>query len=323
MKLSNMATVLRRYGLTVVEHPGWSTRGYAGQDLTEVRGVLWHHTATNRAAFANHTHPTAALCINGRSDLPGPLCQILFARDGAVHLLAAGVCNHAGYGLAAGIPQDMGNHYMIGIEMESSGVAPWDWTADQLRVAPYLGAALELGYLGHLPAASRIQIGHMEYSSARVPDLQGKIDPAGWPGGMAGLRATINAKITELSKGTKAPPVTAPAKVPAAATPATNAKPNPNGPHWVVSPGDTLAEISRYYGGPSVAQIKAYNGLRSDAIRPGQKIYIPGPLVWHVEAGDTLGEIGAYYGIPWQTIAANNGIKGTTIHVGQTIKIWS
>jgi hypothetical protein len=32
----------------------------------------------------------------------------------------------------------------------------------------------------------RLQLGHMEYSS------QGKIDPAGWPGGMDGLRMAIN-----------------------------------------------------------------------------------------------------------------------------------
>ena len=135
MKLSNLANVLRDAGLTVVETPGWKTRGYAGQDLKEIRGVLHHHTATNRSRF-NEDAPTLNMCINGRSDLAGPLCNIVFGRTGTVYLVAAGVANHAGAGSAHGIPENMGNHYLIGIEMESSGIAPWDWTADQLRVAP-------------------------------------------------------------------------------------------------------------------------------------------------------------------------------------------
>jgi len=187
MKLSNLANVLRAAGLTVVETPGWATRGYANQDLTEVRGILWHHTATASARSMSAGAPTLQMTINGRSDLAGPLCNITFGRDGTVYLVAAGVANHAGAGSAPGIPTDMGNHYLIGIEMESSGVAPWDWTADQIRVAPHLGAALERAYLSSLPEAQRLQLGHKEYSS------QGKIDPAGWPGDMDGLRASINA----------------------------------------------------------------------------------------------------------------------------------
>jgi hypothetical protein len=185
MKLSNMGSVLRAAGLTVVETAGWANRGYAGQDLVEVRGVLWHHTATHRSRF-NEDAPTLSMCVNGRSDLPGPLCQIVLGRNGTVYLTAAGLANHAGQGNAAGIPTDAGNYYLIGIEMESSGIAPWDWTADQLRVAPYLGAALEKGYLSGLPADQRLQLGHKEYSSG------GKIDPAGWPGDMDGLRTSIN-----------------------------------------------------------------------------------------------------------------------------------
>lgn len=190
MKLSNLANVLRAAGLTVVESAGWANRGYAGQDLRQVRGVLWHHTATNRTRYAAQDAPTLSMCLNGRPDLPGPLCNIVFGRSGTVYLLAAGVANHAGAGSAPGVPANMGNHYLIGIEMESSGIAPWDWTDDQVRVAPHLGAALERAYLGWLDESERLQLGHLEYSS------QGKIDPAGWPGGMDGLRASINAVLT-------------------------------------------------------------------------------------------------------------------------------
>lgn len=185
MKLSNLALVLRGAGLTVVETAGWATRGYDRQDLADIRGVLWHHTATNRNAYTYSDAPTLGMCMYGRSDLAGPLCNIVFGRDGTVYLVAAGVANHAGYGSAPNIPTDMGNHYLIGIEMESSGIAPWDWTEAQLRIAPILGATLERAYLLGLPEELRLQIAHYEYSS------QGKIDPAGWPGNMDGLRASI------------------------------------------------------------------------------------------------------------------------------------
>jgi len=191
VQLSNIAAALRKYGLTVVETPGCRSRGYAGQDMQRPRGQLWHHTATNRARFASADAPTLDMCINGRPDLPGPLCNLVLGRNGTVYVVAAGVANHAGRGSAPGIPKDAGNHYLIGIEAESSGIAPWDWTADQLRVAPILGAALELEFLAWLPAEERLALGHLEYSS------EGKIDPAGWPGGMDGLRASINKKLAE------------------------------------------------------------------------------------------------------------------------------
>ncbi|ALY08870.1 endolysin [Arthrobacter phage Galaxy] len=310
MLLSNLATVLRAAGLTVVETPGWNGRGYKGRDLIEIRGVLWHHTATNRARFNGADAPTLQMCIDGRTDVAGPLCNIVFGRNGTVYLVASGLANHAGAGEAANIPRDLGNYYLIGIEMESSGVAPFDWTPDQLRVAPHLGAALERAYLGHLPAELRLQIGHLEYSS------QGKIDPAGWPGGMDGLRASINEL---LAGGAPAPaPSPAPAPAPAPAAPAGD-----NRIHWVVERGDTLGGIAAHYGGPSAAQIAAYNGIPdANRIEVGQRIYIPGPLVWIVDPGDTLGAIGAHYGISAETVAANNGLNvNAPIFPGQRLRI--
>jgi hypothetical protein len=191
--LTDLADVCRRSGLKVVEIDGWASRGYAGQSLVDVAGVLWHHTATGRAAFASSDAPTLGMCVNGRSDLPGPLCNLVLGRSGTVYVVAAGVANHAGVGSAPGIPTDAGNHYLIGIEMESSGVTPWDWTPEQIDAAPRLGAALESGYLQGRPEDLRLQLAHFEYSSA------GKIDPAGWPGGMDGLRASINACLAGLA----------------------------------------------------------------------------------------------------------------------------
>jgi hypothetical protein len=189
MWLTDLADGLRARGLTVVEVDGWKTRGVVNQNpphqrlaLEAVAGVLRHHTATNRNAFTNSDAPTLGLLTNGRSDLPGPLCQLGLGRNGTVYVVAAGLGNHAGRGWAfPGVPEDSGNWYLLGIEMESSGIAPWDWTPDQLRVAPYVGAALMDMY------DFTLNLGHMEYSK------EGKIDPAGWPGGMDGLRAQIGA----------------------------------------------------------------------------------------------------------------------------------
>lgn len=190
--LTNLADVLRRAGLTVIETPGWKSRGWAGRQFAgSPKGVLWHHTATTSARAYKTGAPTLNMCINGRSDLPGPLCNIVFGRAGEVYITAAGWANHAGRGGPVGsVPRDQGNTWLIGIEMESSGVAPWDWTEDQIRVMPYLGAALEKAYLMDQPAADRLQIAHYEWSS------MGKIDPAGLPGKIDGLRSAINHVLT-------------------------------------------------------------------------------------------------------------------------------
>lgn len=190
--LTDLDVVLRERGVKVKTHAGWKTRGYAGLSFAAVRGVLWHHTATHRSRFANDDAPTLNLCMYGRSDLPGPLCQIVLGRDGTAHVIAAGWGNHAGYGSYPGIPTDQGNAYLIGVEMESSGIPPYDWTPAQLQAIPILRDALRDGY-GH-----NLDIGHMEWSSG------GKIDPAGLPGGMNWLRtAKADSKITAAAAASK------------------------------------------------------------------------------------------------------------------------
>ena len=172
-----------KYGLTVRFVDGWRTRGASGgAQMKEAAGGLWHHTAGSRKG----NNPSRNVLINGRKGLSGPLCHINFARDGVVEVVAAGKANHAGKGDVDGIPENTGNTRLVGVEMESSGVkhdGEWDWTEAQLREMPKLGAALNdiFGW------SSSQHWGHLEYSST------GKIDPAGLPGGMSGLRARIAA----------------------------------------------------------------------------------------------------------------------------------
>ncbi|MGY4543249.1 LysM repeat protein [Arthrobacter sp. UYNi723] len=319
MILSNLANVLRDAGLTVVEVDGWQNRGYLGRDLAEIRGIVWHHTVASRNSLATMDAPSLNICTYGRADVAGPLCQIVFGRSGTVYLTAAGLSNHAGAGSAAGVPVDMGNYYLIGIEMESSGVAPWDWTEDQIRIAPHLGAALERAYLSHLPEGARLQISHKEYSS------EGKIDPAGWPGDMDGLRASINAVLT----GGEAPaetvtPQSAPASAPAAVE-------RPSGyAECIVDPGDTLSGIAAQFGVDLGALIAVNPQLANpDAIEVGQVLNLPSapdvaPPVTQciVDPGDTLSGIAAQFGVPLvQIIRANPGIDPDLIHPGQVLNL--
>ncbi len=57
---------------------------------------------------------------------------------------------------------------------------------------------------------------------------------------------------------------------------AQSAPPQPVGPHreYVVKSGDTLSLISTVFKTP-ISRIKEMNGLKSDMIRPGQKLILP------------------------------------------------
>lgn len=304
--LDNLADVLRSRGLKVVEVDGWKTRGYAQQDLKAARGVLWHHTATASARNpAAGNMPTLNVLINGHSTLIGPLCNIGLGRDGTCYIVATGVANHAGSGSAAGFPINEGNHYLIGIEAESSGTFPWDWTPEMLDAMPKVGAALELAYLQGQPPEMRLQLGHNEYSDA------GKTDPAGLPGGMSWLRSAIN---TQIASWTSAPTPPAPAPTPGRKTyPLTE-------PHWTVKEGDTLSSISRFYYGDADAdnltKLAIHNGIAvNGVIKPGDKIWAPGPFGWIIEAPDTIRSIAAKYGYDPDYLADINGLPSADAEI--------
>lgn len=310
MLLSQLANVCRNAGLNVVEVEGWATRGYQGRDLADVLAVFWHHTA---AGSFSQDAPSLNICTYGRSDLAGPLSHIVLGRSGTVYITAAGLANHAGAGSAPGIPTDLANYYAIGIEMESSGVAPFDWTPEQLAVVPVLGAALERAYLYDQPEDFRPQLGHKEYSS------QGKIDPAGWPGDCDGLRASINAVLA--TGGTvNLPPAVQPVQYES-----TLDTSRPGGyEECEVSPGDSMSKIAAQYH-VGLAELLGVNPQVTDAnvIGIGDVLNLPAgayedapaapaaPAIGGqctVSPGDSLSSIGAQVKVAWQDIAALNGI---------------
>lgn len=150
MYLTNLATIARRAGLTVVEQGGWQSRGHGG--MIDVRAVICHHTGGLNAL---------GTVQNGRPDLPGPLSHFYLGQDGTVYVVAAGLCYHAGATLAAW----QSNAHTIGIEAEATGTS--SWPERQLAAYAKLCRALQDAF-GGVPV-----LGHKEicYPVGR------KIDP--------------------------------------------------------------------------------------------------------------------------------------------------
>ncbi|WP_320067434.1 N-acetylmuramoyl-L-alanine amidase [Micromonospora sp. RTGN7] len=159
-----LADVLRGAGVAVVEHGNWLGR-VAGSSFNPI-GVLWHHTASTSSAA--NPHPALNICINGRSDLPGPLCQALVDYNGVFHVISGGRANHAGASRGSGpIPAGDGNTLMVGWEIDYNGVNQAMTNAQYS--ASVLATAAVLRQLGRDASHAR---GHRETSTS------GKIDPS-------------------------------------------------------------------------------------------------------------------------------------------------
>lgn len=159
-RLTWLADVLRKAGLTVVEQSGWQNRGHG--DVGATRGIICHHTAGNKTS----DHGSLNIVQNGRSDLAGPLSQLFLARSGTFYVVAAGECYHAGNGNWQGVTY--GNEYFIGIEAENSGQPDDPWNEVQMDAYRRGCAAI----LNHIGAKAIMCCGHREYAlpKGRKPD---------------------------------------------------------------------------------------------------------------------------------------------------------
>ncbi|MET8310127.1 N-acetylmuramoyl-L-alanine amidase [Micromonospora sp. NPDC005173] len=159
-----LVDVLRAAGVQVVVEGDWLNRMRPGS--FDPIGVLWHHTAATSSA--SNPHPALNICINGRSDLAGPLCQALVDYNGVFHVISAGRCNHAGASGGSGpIPAGDGNTLMIGWEIDYNGVN------QQMTSAQYNASiAATAAVLTRLGRDSSYARGHRETSTS------GKIDPS-------------------------------------------------------------------------------------------------------------------------------------------------
>ncbi len=161
MMLTDLADVLRRVGLKVVEVPGWKTRGRAWGSKPD--GLIAHHTGggDNVAAAVN-------LVAHGRTGplpLSGPLSQFVLDPAGTWHLIAAGRSNHAGPGRWQGITS--GNTEFLGVEAMNRGDGKDVWEQEQIQSYARGAAALA----EHFGFPALMVIGHKEWAPSR------KIDP--------------------------------------------------------------------------------------------------------------------------------------------------
>lgn len=175
---TGLARLARDAGLVVREVNGWKTRtlGTRPKGMAGARGCLWHHTATSASAVKARNNPTLNYMVNG---LGYPLANFGLAWDGSIDVIAAGAAAHAGKGrYGSRIPQNQGNDYLLGVEVE--GTVGLTWSDAQLESAARLGHAMNKEW-----GSSFLQIGHLEYAPTR------KVDPSGIPGGMPALRKAI------------------------------------------------------------------------------------------------------------------------------------
>jgi hypothetical protein len=183
--LTDIETLLRPFigrGITGVRTiAGWETRARSSGGLIEVRGAIWHHTASGpRSDGANDAN---FIATGGGTP---PISQLYLDRTGTVWIIAAGAANHAGRGgplaprsPAPWLPQNDANRYTIGIEMANAGTGE-QWPRVQLEAAITLGAILTRRFRYSLDR----NIGHRDWCGPDTSTPGRKIDPSGpWQNG--------------------------------------------------------------------------------------------------------------------------------------------
>lgn len=177
-----IATRLRRDGLKVREVAGWETRGrdFAGTSPTfNPSGGVNHHTAV--AGTKDNPAPSLRIVRDGRSDLIGPLANVMFAPlNQTFYVVAAGTCNHAGLpdgGVCRGMH---GNSDAYGLEVEWAGTSPLPAASVALLARAW--AAILRGR--DIPASQLVQ--HWEWAPSRKIDLATNMHGADAPAPSAG-----------------------------------------------------------------------------------------------------------------------------------------
>jgi hypothetical protein len=186
-----LVSILRAEGVKVVEYGSWRThnRDHKGS-FGPINGVIIHHTVSSG------TDASVRLCYDGYTELPGPLCHGVIAKDGTVYLISSGRANHAGAGdadvLAAVVderalpaPTDRnadGNTHFYGFECVNLGNGADPWPEAQLDAIERASAAICRAY--GWSAAS--VIGHKEWTNQ-------KQDPRGFS--MTTMRERISRRL--------------------------------------------------------------------------------------------------------------------------------
>jgi hypothetical protein len=217
LSASVFLAALKAEGVRVVEVGDWRTHNRNAKGAWgPVHGVMVHHTVTTGTA------KTVAICRDGYTSLPGPLCHGVVAKDGAVHLVGYGRTNHAGAGdddvLRAVISEATlpapneantdGNARFYGWEAENLGDGRDPWPAVQVEAIVRASAAICRAH-GWGRDGDTSVIGHREWQP-------GKIDPRGPGVSMPDIRKRVAERLkhpASWSPDTPPPPAPKPPTV--------------------------------------------------------------------------------------------------------------
>lgn len=162
------------------EYHGWQTRGRDPEHGAwgPVNGIVIHHTGSDSQSDGY----LQFLAVDGRGDLPAPLCNVSTDMDGDLWLIAQGRANHAGKGsgtilsevigedypgytteLHAGPDNTDGNAHFYGNEVRYDGGQPM--TSQQWATATRWAAAV----CHHHGWSALSIVGHREWTR-RKPD---------------------------------------------------------------------------------------------------------------------------------------------------------
>jgi len=209
MTAAETLAAMKLWGVPYREYSGWKTRGRDPEHGAwgPVNGIVIHHTGSD----VQSDNYLDFLAVNGRGDLPAPLCNVSTDMDGDLWLIAQGRANHAGEGssgvlghvinedyagfvheLKAGPDDTDGNAHFYGNEVRYDGGQPM--TAKQYAAATRWAAAV----CHHHGWSALSVIGHREWTTR-------KPDPGNCP--MNKFRSDVAAL---LKAGPTKPPVTPP-----------------------------------------------------------------------------------------------------------------
>nr|MDT0658019.1 N-acetylmuramoyl-L-alanine amidase [Micromonospora sp. DSM 115978] len=178
MRLLWLPEVLRAAGLTVVEIPGWRTRG--SESWGPIKGLIYHATADKaRTGQGDLDDDAGAIAVirDGRPGLPGPIASAYIDRQGGWHIIASGRCNTVKTGWGGEL-SGLGNSSIAGFEAENDNKGE-PWPAAQLDSLRRGFAAI----LRRLDLPVRMLVGHKEHQPGD------KSDPFGI--NMADFRASV------------------------------------------------------------------------------------------------------------------------------------
>jgi hypothetical protein len=213
MTADQTLAAMRKWKVPYKEYSGWRTRGRPASTgpFSDVRGIMIHHTGSDAGQSDAYLQ---FLFVDGRSDLPAPLCHVATDMDGDLWLGATGRANHAGSGsstvlekvtaeshpgytseLRPGADAVDGNARFYGNEVRYDGGQPM--TALQYAAATRWAAAV----CDHHGWSALSIIGHREWTTR-------KPDPGNCP--MNKFRSDVAALLKAGPPGTVKPPAAKP-----------------------------------------------------------------------------------------------------------------